>query len=57
MKQNLTNNKMIKKQEIVDVLVEEGMSIIECDRAANSKEEFQQAIQGLIEERISDITH
>lgn len=45
---------MIRKQEIIDVLVDEGMSIIECERATNSKEEFRQAIQGLIEVRICD---
>ena len=46
---------MIKKQDIIDTMVEEGLTIIESDRIVNSKKEFQEALQGLMEEKISDL--
>ena len=43
---------MIKKQEIIDAMVQEGLTIIESDRVVNSKKEFQEALRGLIDEGI-----
>ncbi len=40
---------MIKKKEIISVLLEYGLSPIECERTTDSKENFSLAIQSIVE--------
>lgn len=40
---------MITKREIIDVLLDYGLSPIEADRVTDSKENFQITIQGMFE--------
>ena len=39
---------MIKKAEIIKVLVDYGLSPIECDRATDSEKDFRAAIQDIV---------
>jgi len=40
---------MIKKYEIISVLIDYGMSIIESDSATDDKENFRLAIEDIVE--------
>ena len=44
------DSKMITKKEIISVLLDYGLSPIESERVTDSKENFELAIQGLIEQ-------
>lgn len=43
---------MITKKEIIDVLVEQGLSIIESNRILDTKEDFRLAVQDVIDKAI-----
>lgn len=39
----------VTKAEMLNVMIDYGLSIIECERAFDSKEEFAQAIENIID--------
>lgn len=46
---------MLKKKEIIEVLVDYGLSIIESDRVTDNKKNFELAIKDIIEKSQSDL--
>jgi hypothetical protein len=45
---------MIKKQEIINVLIDEGLSIIESDRTLDTVENFRLCVQDVEEKAVSE---
>lgn len=45
---------MIKKKDIIDVLVDYGLSVIEADRVLDSKKSFELAIEDLLDKAVSE---
>ena len=45
---------MITKKEIIDVLIDEGLSIIESCRCVDSKKEFREAIVDIKDKYLDD---
>lgn len=43
---------MIKKKDIIDVLVEQGLSVTESDRVLDTKNDFRLALQDVIDKAI-----
>ena len=45
---------MLKKKEIIEVLIDYGLSIIECESVTDNKKNFELAIQDIIEKAINE---
>lgn len=45
---------MLKKREIIDVLVDQGVSIIESDSITDNKENFKFAVEDILDKSLAD---